>query len=230
MPGSNTELYHSYNRLLIDRVGLDWFNVVRKHYLPNGYWPGIYPDVALLLEMLATREDVSSLTEFGAGMSTLFLAASARRHGKTFVSYETDPAWADFASRMCLDFGIAADIRPHTANEKGQPICDWTGGSFEVGDTVFLDCDGGLRGNLLGRRPDLFGPCQFVLVDDSEGLGAQAFIRALGGMGRYNLFMYNPTGRKDRTALIAPRDQGFPVNEWIWEWLPDQPRGWNDFG
>jgi predicted O-methyltransferase YrrM len=208
-------LYRPYNERLVAALGLDWFDIART-YAETGGTPGIYPDVALLLERLVAREDVCSIAEIGSGVSTLYLAAAAEKYGKRFVSIEEDVSWMYRVHYLLDKYGFGLTEIDHYDARAPLPKCD----------AVFLDSTAELRRHLLVQEVAYLWDRPWILLDDYNFLTfakpADAFQRAAGRSS----VIYQPVHeRADRVVLISTptySGPGWPgdVEGWLKGWLP----------
>lgn len=193
---------------LVATLKLDW-NEVSQVLGQLGNTPGIYPDVAMLLERMAARDDVKTMIEFGSGVSTLYLAKAALKYGKHFYSVEEAPRWSSMTQSLLKHFHVDSNLVLYDEH-LFVPSCD----------LLFLDCSPPLRRTVLHKQKSLC-ESRFILLDDSEK--PEFFVpvvSTLSSLGRLYFYSYNPTSRGDRVVMINPRDNSYDVNEWVWTWRP----------
>lgn len=98
-------------RIACDSYALTLLRPYQFQYLP---WTSaaIRPSslCALLNEILINRR--TTLVEFGAGISTLYIAKAMKQHHGTLVSFEHDREWRDFIAAQLFEHGLSdcADI------------------------------------------------------------------------------------------------------------------------
>lgn len=158
---------------------------IRRKFYPVGAAAN-YSLLYLIVRCVAECE-IRTVAEFGAGQSTLLLAALGRlRPELRVVSYEADPAWADRIRgeadcdiRVCplMEYGGAGNGTlfyqlPPERERSDLVIVDGPVGASSAGRT-----------GCLAVVPDLVGPDSVVIVDDvnraPEMLMSDQLVRAL---------------------------------------------------
>jgi hypothetical protein len=200
------DLYAPYDELLMQRVGVSWFEA-RLRYEALGNSPGIYPDTALLLDLLAGRPDVKKVVEFGAGMSSLYLALTCQRRGTELHSFEEDMSWGVKTDRLLESYGLAHRVESVDLPREltGYPETDFATTLARRAleqtmdaDLVFLD--GALRTAAMRARQIQRVP--WIVLDDAEGCSSDisAFLIM---SGRTNWYMFERGGRLDRMQWVC---------------------------
>lgn len=193
----------------IAKVHIDWRRLETVDSA-LGNAPGIYPDVAMLLEQTVRLPNIRSIVEFGSGASTVYLFAAAQLLGTPARTFEEEPRWRDVTQSLLREMGVAGTVELYQDFDPSlRP------------DAIFLDCHGALRQALPNLYPAVFTGCKVLLVDDTETEWARRpYMEFLDQHKRINNYFFNPTGRDDRTVLINVLDQDFDIVGWVHSWLP----------
>jgi len=211
--------YEPYNSILINELGLDWYEV-QETYGKIGNTPGMYPDSAMFLMEIVKRDDVQNILEIGSGISTLYLAKTAKVFNKNFISIEEDPKYQNMTELLCHHYGVDQQVLIFE---------DMDYSMLPKPDVLFIDSDTDSRTTLLETiektSTSKWHPkdIDFILLDDAE---APIFIipvlKALARYGRFNHSMYNPVARSDRHLFINYIDDDVHIPSWYWDWRPDK--------
>ncbi|MGA1206054.1 MAG: class I SAM-dependent methyltransferase [Opitutales bacterium] len=163
---------------------------------PEFPWTGsaLRPSAVRLLVNEVTTHRRKSFLELGSGISTLFLAEAARRHGGSLVSVEQDEGWIEVIRGHLQAAGTEQFVRfihvPVVPRPNDTGVGTWydTGIlSRELGgarfDLVLVDAPISIKGNRLTRMPaggflkDYLTEDFALFLDDIDRRGEQKILR-----------------------------------------------------
>jgi len=217
-------LYGEHNKDLIRDFGIDLGSLP---LFPGG----MYADTAYLMCKLISDPFVRRTFEAGAGISTMLMATISEKVGKQFVSMEDKPEWADRTNQALVSRKSPFKVISTDSDKENCPVFE------EPFDLVWIDGNigwhpkKGIPHNCC-HRPGVVRYYQDVMRDAvimfDDGQDAHCLVeikKVMSEMERdpEEMWLSNPTNRKDRHQLISLPSPDHPAGQLIKEmghWYP----------
>lgn len=202
-------MYDKWELALFSEPRINWNDAILK-LRACGNESGIYPDVAYLLFRMANEPSVSSVLEFGSGLSTYVLAKTCLKlNNKEIRTIESREKWSHPAKCIVKIHGIDLSFYC-TSDVEGVPVFE----KDKQWDLVWVDGD-------ISEELDRVGACYHyashlenaVLMFDDAQDSYRGIDACIEGLGRSldNAMWFNPSGRTDRHVRISFPTDNHPL-------------------
>jgi hypothetical protein len=192
--------YAKYTDAFTNKFSLD-YDGLEGHYLKYSDSVGVYPDVSFLLYSLAAHPGVSTITEFGSGMSSMILSEAAQRFQKSFSSYDVSEYWSET---------VIESLKERNLPFSGVMSVSKKDSSLEKTDLLFIDgyLEQPLEDKISARLEVAYHYTDsisnsIVMFDDAQWFKDELHTWSASLKYHTKTVWYNPTERLDRLIYMS---------------------------